>query len=134
QPSTIDARRAKIVSDGGGGAVGGSAPTAERSLMRQSGLPITSSLARPSAAWSMKQWITPMTGKPGLAALLAIGVWQQSAYHRKTLLERLRQRRASVPTVSFTRRGGIWKMSVPPLASSTSGRPRKRANAWQSSQ
>src|SRR5262249_16473218 len=34
--------------------------------------------------------------------------------------------------VSFTCAGGIWKMSVPPAGSSTSGRSRKRANAWQS--
>src|SRR5262249_47607794 len=39
---------------------------------------------------------------------------------------------ASMPAVSFTRPGGIWKMSVPPAASSTSARSRKRANAWQS--
>ena len=36
--------------------------------------------------------------------------------------------------VSFKRAGGIWKMSVPPAGSSTSGRSRKSANAWQSLQ
>jgi hypothetical protein len=53
-----------------------------------------------------------MTGKRGPAAVLAIGVRQQSVYQRKTLLERRRHRMASVPAVSFTRPGGIWKMSV----------------------
>ena len=40
-----------------------------------------------------------------------------------------RQRTASAPVVSFTRPAGIWKISVPPAVSSTSGRSRKRANA-----
>ncbi len=71
----------------------------------------------------------PMTGKPGPAEVLAIGVRQQSVYQRKTLLERRRDRMASVPAVSFTRPGGIWKMSVPPAGSSTSDRSRKPANA-----
>jgi hypothetical protein len=75
-----------------------------------------------------------MIGKRGPAAVLAIGVRQQSVYQRKTLLVSRRQSKASVPEVSFTRPGGIWKMSVPPAGSSTSGRSRKRANAWQSLQ
>jgi hypothetical protein len=61
---------------------------------------------RPSAAWSMKEWIIPMTGKRG-PAVLAIGVRQQSLYQRNTpLLPRLTQRNASAPAVSFTRPGG----------------------------
>jgi hypothetical protein len=32
-------------------------------------------------------------------------------YQRKTLLEKCRQRTASVPVVSFTRPAGIWKIS-----------------------
>ena len=40
----------------------------------------------------------------------------------------------TAPVLSFTRPGGIWKISVPPAAPSTSGRPRKRANVWQSVQ
>src|SRR5262245_7615684 len=53
-----------------------------------------------------------MTGKRGLAAVLPIGVRQQSVYQRRTpLSERRRHRTASVPTVSFTHPGGIWKMS-----------------------
>jgi hypothetical protein len=57
------------------------------------------------------------------------------AFHwRARTLERRRHRMASVPAVSFTRPGGIWKMSVPPAGSSTSVRSRKRANAWQSLQ
>jgi hypothetical protein len=75
-----------------------------------------------------------MTGKRGPAAVLAIGVRQQSVYQRKTLLEKRRHRMASVPAVSFMRAGGIWKMSVPPAGSSASARSRKRANAWQSLQ
>jgi len=63
----------------------------------------------------------PMTGKPGPGGVLAIGVRQHSVYQRKTLLERLRHRMASVPAVSFTRPGAMWKMSVPPAGSSTSG-------------
>src|SRR5262249_15099088 len=56
-----------------------------------------------------------MTGKRGLAAVLPIGVRQHSVYQRRTpLSERRRHRTASVPAVSFTRPGGIWKMSVPP--------------------
>jgi hypothetical protein len=47
------------------------------------------------------------TGKHGPAAVLAIGVLQQSVYQRKTFLERPRHRTASVPAVSFTRPGGI---------------------------
>ena len=74
-----------------------------------------------------------MTGKRGPRGV-AIGVRQQSVYQRKTLLERRRHRMASVPAVSFTRPGGIWKISVPPAGSSTSTRSRKRANAWQSLQ
>jgi hypothetical protein len=41
----------------------------------------------------MKEWTTPMTGKCGRAAVLAIGVRQQSVYQRKTLLERRRHRK-----------------------------------------
>ena len=46
-----------------------------------------------------------MTGKPGAVAVLAIGVWQQSVYQRKTLLERRMHPMASAPAVSFTRPG-----------------------------
>ena len=67
----------------------------------------------------------PTTGKRGLA-VLPIGVRQQTVYQRKTLLERCRQRTASVPALSFTRPVGIWKMSPPPV-SSTSGRSSKCA-------
>ena len=45
---------------------------------------------------------------------MPIGVRQQSAYQRRTLLDKRRQRTASVPAVSFTRPTGIWKMSAPP--------------------
>jgi hypothetical protein len=55
----------------------------------------------------MKEWIMPTTGKCGLAAVLAIGVWQQSVYQRMTLLESWRHRKASVPAMSLTRPGGI---------------------------
>jgi hypothetical protein len=41
---------------------------------------------------------------------------------------------AARAAVSFTRPGGIWKMSVPPAGSRASARSRKRANAWQSLQ
>src|SRR6516165_5014577 len=74
------------------------------------------------------------TGKRGPAAVLAIGVRQQSANQRKTLSERRTQRRASKPAMNVTCLGGNWKMSVPPPASRMSGRLRKRANAWQSLQ
>jgi hypothetical protein len=55
----------------------------------------------------MKVWMTPATGKLGTLAVLAIGVWQQAAYHRRTLLEKLTHPRASVPAVSVRRAGGI---------------------------
>jgi hypothetical protein len=48
-----------------------------------------------------------MTGKPGLAGVLAIGVRQHSLYECKTLLERRRHRMASAPAVSVTRPGGM---------------------------
>jgi len=134
QPRSFDARRAKTASDGGGAAFGGRGPTAERSKMRHRGRPSTSSPEWPLAPWLMKEWMSPTTGKRGPAAVLPIGVRQQSVYQRKTLLEKRRHRTASVPAVSFTRPVGIRKMSVPPAASSTSGRSRKRANAWQSLQ
>jgi hypothetical protein len=51
QPSSFDTRRAKSPTDGGGGAFGGSGPTAEPSNIRQSGGPSTSSRDLPSAAW-----------------------------------------------------------------------------------
>jgi hypothetical protein len=41
------------------------------------------------------------------------------------------QRTASAPAARVTHAAGIWTMSVPPASSSTSGRSRKRANAWQ---
>jgi hypothetical protein len=103
----LDARRAKTPTDGGSGAFGRSGPTAERSKMRQSGGPSASSLERLSASWSMKECTTPMTGKPGLAGVLAIGVRQHSLYECKTLLERRRHRMASAPAVSVTRPGGM---------------------------
>ena len=48
-------------------------------------------------------------GKRGLAAVLPIGVRQQSAYQRSTRLlgERRRHRIVSMPEASFTRPGGI---------------------------
>src|SRR3977135_2886404 len=67
----------------------------------------------------------PTTGKRGLA-VLPIGVRQQTVYQRKTLLERCRQRTASVPALSFTRPVGSWTRSAPPV-SSTSGRSSKCA-------
>src|SRR5215471_9530395 len=127
----LDARLTKSRSDGRGGAFGGSGAMAEPSKMRQSGGPNTSFRERPFASSWMKQWMRPTTGKRG-PAVLAIGVRQQSVYQRKTRLEKWRQRKASVPAASFTRPAGIWKISVPPVVSSTSGRSRKRANAWQS--
>jgi len=45
-----------------------------------------------------------MTGKRG-PAVLPIGVRQHSVYQRKTLLEKCRQRTASVPAISFAGRG-----------------------------
>jgi hypothetical protein len=45
-----------------------------------------------------------MTGKRGVAAVLAIGVRQQSVYQRKTLLERQRHRMASMPAVELQAR------------------------------
>src|SRR5215472_983554 len=47
-----------------------------------------------------------MTGKCGRAALLAIGVRQQSVYQRKTLLEKRRHRRASVRHLEDVRTTG----------------------------
>ena len=47
------------------------------------------------------------TGKRALAALLAIGVRQQAAYQRKTLLDKQTQRSSSTPEVSVTQPGGI---------------------------
>jgi hypothetical protein len=41
------------------------------------------------------------------------------------MLEKRGHRMGSVPAMSFTRPGGIWKMSVPPAGSSTSARPKE---------
>ncbi len=55
QSSIFEARRAKTPSDGGGGTSGGSGPTEERSKMRQSGGPSTSSREGLSPPWSMNE-------------------------------------------------------------------------------
>jgi hypothetical protein len=96
QLRSFDPRTANRPNEGGGGAFDGSGPAAERSKIRQSGGPSATSRERPPASWSMKEWITPTIGNRG-PAVLPIGVWQQSVYQRKTLLERCRQRTASVP-------------------------------------
>src|SRR5262249_10952392 len=134
QPNIFDARRTETLNDGGAVGVDGSGPTAERSEMRQRGGPGTTSREWPAASWSMKQWISPIRGTRG-PAVLPIGVRQQSVYQREIpLLLRRRHRTASMPALSFTRPRGIWKMSVPPAASSTSASSRERADAWQSLQ
>src|SRR5260370_3387736 len=63
------------------------------------------------------------TGKRG-PAVLPIGVRQQSVYQRKTLLEKCRQRTASVPAVSFTR----------PVARMQASASRRRPTRPQTSQ
>ena len=95
--------------------------------MRHSGGPRISFREGPSASTFIKEWTRPKNGTRALEAVFAIGVRQQSAYQRKTLFEKRRLRTASIPAVSFTRPGGICTMSVPPAASSTSARSRKRA-------
>src|ERR1051326_4542086 len=72
----------------------------------------------------MKLWITPTNGTRA-PPVLPIGVRQHAAYQRcKPRGPRRTQPTRSRPVVRVRRHGGIWKMSVPPAASSTSGRSR----------
>ena len=89
-----------------------------------------------SAGRSMHRWIRPMNGIPPVGAVLPIGVLQQLAYQRQIPRGESRMHASrSVPAVSAMCAGDIWKISVPPCGSRTSAaRPRKCANAWQSSQ
>ncbi len=70
--------------------------------MRQSGGPITSSRDTALGLVAHEGMNETKNREASVAAVLAIGVRQQSAYQRKTLPKKRRHRTASAPAVSFT--------------------------------